>query len=52
VGQHPLISMTSIRAHELPQVMTNAADRIGQALWGLPRSQLQLNCNWQPAKIT
>jgi hypothetical protein len=35
---HSQISMTSRYAHVLPQVMTDAADRIGQALWGLPRS--------------
>jgi hypothetical protein len=43
--------MTSKYAHVLPQVMTDAADRIGQALWGSApkpsteakhRSQLQL----------
>jgi hypothetical protein len=39
---HSQISMTSKYAHVLPQVMTDAADQIGQALWGLPRSQLQL----------
>jgi integrase len=31
---HSQISMTSRYAHVLPQVMTDAADRIGQALWG------------------
>jgi integrase len=31
---HSQISMTSKYAHVLPQVMTDAADRIGQALWG------------------
>jgi integrase len=35
---HSQISITSRYAHVLPQVMTDAADRIGQALWGLPRS--------------
>jgi hypothetical protein len=28
------ISMTSKYAHVLPQVMTDAAERIGRALWG------------------
>jgi hypothetical protein len=28
------ISMTSRYAHVLPQVMTDAAERIGWALWG------------------
>ncbi len=31
---HAQISMTSRYAHVLPQVMTDAAERIGQALWG------------------
>ena len=31
---HSQISMTSKYTHVLPQVMTDAADRIGQALWG------------------
>jgi site-specific recombinase XerD len=31
---HSQISMTSKYAHVLPQVMTDAADRIGTALWG------------------
>jgi integrase len=31
---HSQISMTAKYAHVLPEVMTNAADRIGQALWG------------------
>lgn len=31
---HSQISMTSRYAHVLPDVMTTAADRIGQALWG------------------
>jgi len=31
---HSQISMTSRYAHVLPQVMTDAAERIGQALWG------------------
>ena len=31
---HSQISMTSRYAHGLPQVMTDAAERIGQALWG------------------
>jgi integrase len=31
---HSQISMTSKYAHVLPQVMTDAADRIGEALWG------------------
>jgi integrase len=31
---HSQISMTSKYAHVLPQVMSDAADRIGQALWG------------------
>lgn len=30
---HSQISMTSKYAHVLPQVMTDAAERIGQALW-------------------
>jgi Phage integrase family len=30
---HSQISMTARYAHVLPQVMTDAADRIGQALW-------------------
>jgi integrase len=33
---HSQISMTSRYAHVLPQVMTDAADRIGEALWGTP----------------
>ncbi len=33
---HSQISMTSKYAHVLPQVMTDAADRIGSALWGAP----------------
>jgi integrase len=33
---HPQISMTTRYTHVLPQVMTEAADRIGQALWGTP----------------
>ncbi len=31
---HSQISMTTRYTHVLPQVMTDAADRIGQALWG------------------
>ena len=31
---HSQISMTAKYAHVLPEVMTDAADRIGQALWG------------------
>jgi integrase len=31
---HSQISMTSKYAHVLPEVMTDAAERIGQALWG------------------
>jgi site-specific recombinase XerD len=31
---HSQISMTSGYAHVLPQVMTDAAERIGRALWG------------------
>jgi integrase len=31
---HSQISMTSKYAHVLPEVMTDAADRIGRALWG------------------
>jgi integrase len=31
---HSQISMTARYAHVLPQLMTDAADRIGQALWG------------------
>ena len=31
---HSQISMTAKYAHVLPVVMTDAADRIGQALWG------------------
>jgi integrase len=31
---HSQISMTSQYAHVLPQVMTDAAERIGRALWG------------------
>jgi integrase len=31
---HSQISMTSRYAHVLPQVMSDAAGRIGQALWG------------------
>jgi hypothetical protein len=31
---HSQISMTSQYAHVLPQVMTDAADRLGKALWG------------------
>jgi hypothetical protein len=30
----PQISMTSRYTHVLPQVMTDAAARMGQALWG------------------
>ena len=33
---HSQISMTSKYAHVLPEVMTEAADCIGQALWGDP----------------
>jgi site-specific recombinase XerD len=33
---HSQISMTSRYAHVLPQVMTDAAERIGRALWGEP----------------
>ena len=33
--------MTSRYAHVLPQVMTDAAERIGQALWGETGNQLQ-----------
>ena len=32
--KHSQISMTSNYAHVLPQVMTDAAERIGRALWG------------------
>ena len=39
---HSQIGMTSRYAHVLPQVMTDAADRIGQALWGSARRQLEL----------
>jgi site-specific recombinase XerD len=35
---HSQISMTAKYAHVLPEVMTDAADRIGQALWGSPDS--------------
>jgi integrase len=31
---HSQISMTSKYAHVLPEVMTDAAERIGRALWG------------------
>ena len=31
---HSQISMTSKYAHILPQLMTDAAERIGRALWG------------------
>lgn len=31
---HSQISMTSRYAHVVPQLMTDAADRIGRALWG------------------
>jgi hypothetical protein len=31
---HSQISMTSKYAHLLPEVMTDAAERIGRALWG------------------
>lgn len=31
---HSQTSMTSRYAHLLPQVMSDAAERIGQALWG------------------
>ena len=31
---HSQISMTSRYAHVLPPVMTDAAERIGRALWG------------------
>jgi hypothetical protein len=31
---HSQISMTSRYAHVLPDVMADAAQRIGQALWG------------------
>jgi len=31
---HSQISMTSRYAHVLPHVMVDAAERIGQALWG------------------
>jgi integrase len=41
---HSQISMTTRYTHVLPEVMTDAADRIGQALWA-PR---KANCN--PAK--
>jgi integrase len=47
---HSQISMTSKYAHVLPQVMTDAADRIGEALWR--EANCNQNCNWQPAKIT
>jgi integrase len=33
---HSQIAMTTRYAHVLPQVMTDAADKIGQALWGQP----------------
>jgi integrase len=33
---HSQISMTSRYTHVLPQVMTDAAERIGEALWGQP----------------
>jgi Phage integrase family len=35
---HSQLSMTARYAHVLPEVMTAAADRIGQALWGSPDS--------------
>ena len=35
---HSQISMTAKYAHVLPEVMTDAAGRIGQALWGSPDS--------------
>lgn len=31
---HSQTSMTSRYAHVVPQLMTDAADRIGRALWG------------------
>ena len=38
---HSQISMTSRYTHVLPQVMTDAAERIGEALWG----RREPNCN-------
>jgi integrase len=38
---HSQISMTSRYAHVLPQLMTDAAERIGRALWG----ERKPNCN-------
>jgi hypothetical protein len=40
LGLHQ-ISMTSKYAHVLPPVMTDAAERLGQALW----ASHELNCN-------
>jgi integrase len=34
---HSQVSMTAKYAHVLPEVMTDAADRISQALWGSPK---------------
>jgi integrase len=43
---HSQISMTAKYAHVLPQVMTDAADRVGQALWGQWVSvSREANCN-------
>jgi integrase len=42
------ISMTTRYTHVLPQIMIDAADRIGQALWGSSSGQLQLGL--QPAR--
>jgi hypothetical protein len=39
---HSQISKTAKYAHVLPEVMTDAADRIGQALWAHRTGQLQL----------
>ena len=38
---HSQISMTSLYAHDLPPVMTDAAERIGRALW----ARREPNCN-------
>jgi integrase len=48
---HSQISMASRYAHVLPQVMTDAAERIGRALWGEPWAQLQpqLQPDWRQA---
>jgi len=42
---HPEISMTSRYTHVLPQMMTAAAEGMGEALWARHEANCNHNCN-------